>query len=211
MPEHCGRKIPLQHGWESVANTIQSHSDEQQEWDISHTWECKSHLRMLTSCATVLTLLWGTGTWREPAAPCSSADGWAVLLTAIPKRIVGVHRPHPTHSARLCTKAPSSRGLCWSGQLSSREQSEEDLSAQRKEESGQILIKISCWKRELQPDKTRHSLLKKYKETWLCQKGLCVGTAWSTTLWQGQGNHHAARYFSCNTKQPSTCHERIIW
>lgn len=53
-------------------------------------------------------------------------------------------------------------------------------------------------------------MLKKHKEAWLWQKGVCVWTAWDTTLCQGQGNHQRKSHFSCNTKQPSTYHKRFI-
>lgn len=53
---------------------------------------------MLTSCAAIVTLLGGA--WKEPAGSqlLCSTDGWAVLLTATPQRMVPVHRP-PSHTA----------------------------------------------------------------------------------------------------------------
>lgn len=119
------RKIPLWQkntpaAWTRVANVIQSHSDEQQEWEISRIWECSR---------AVLLLCWEELGGNQ-LAPCSSAlliDGqfyWQPF-----PRI-------PTQPARLPTEATSSSGLCWPGQLSSREQGEEDQSTWRKEESG---------------------------------------------------------------------------
>lgn len=112
-------KKPLQHGGESVANVIQKSKRN------------KSYPRMLTSCAATVTLQWGI--WKEPAGSLllCPTDGQFYWLPSQKSWVSIVS--HPTQPARLSTEATSGCGLCWSGQLSSREQSEGDQSMWKKE------------------------------------------------------------------------------